>query len=120
MKVERRAVLGGVDHTARCSRRCGLSPIRDSEALDRCADGEPRRGWSKLGLAALDEYDSGRGWERHLAPMWTVKETLALGADLPGRTATSSSSTATRRAPAEASTPLWAFPSSAPARKARR
>jgi hypothetical protein len=29
----------------------------------------------KLGLAAVDEYDDGRGWEKHLVPAWTVKET---------------------------------------------
>lgn len=72
MKVERRALLGGVDRTALLA-GLGLSPDAGSEALDRLKPADKAR-LLKLGLAEADEYDAGRGWERHLAPAWTVRE----------------------------------------------
>jgi hypothetical protein len=73
MKVERKAMLGGTDHSALLA-AMGLAADSGSEALDRLKPAEKGR-LVKLGLAEPDEYDSGRGWERHLAPAWTVKET---------------------------------------------
>jgi uncharacterized protein DUF4424 len=73
MKVERKAVLGGVDRTALLA-ELGLVPDSETGALDRLKPADKAR-LAKLGLAEPDEYDSGRGWERHLAPAWTVKET---------------------------------------------
>ncbi|MGZ8285027.1 MAG: DUF4424 domain-containing protein [Allosphingosinicella sp.] len=72
MKVERKAMMGGVDRTALLA-ALGLIPDSGSEALDRLKPADKAR-LVKLGLAGADEYDAGRGWERHLAPMWTVKE----------------------------------------------
>ncbi|HEX8469051.1 MAG TPA: DUF4424 domain-containing protein [Allosphingosinicella sp.] len=72
MKVERKAVLGGADRTALLA-SLGLAPDSASEALDRLKPADKAR-LVKLGLAEADEYDSGRGLERHLAPVWTVKE----------------------------------------------
>jgi hypothetical protein len=72
LKVERKAMLKGVDRTGLLA-ALGLSPESGTEALDRLKPADQAR-LVKLGLAAPDEYDAGRGWERHLAPMWTVKE----------------------------------------------
>jgi hypothetical protein len=73
MAVERRAMLGGVDRTALLA-GLGLDPAAQGEALDRLAPAAKAR-LQQLGLAVIDEYDAGRGWERHLVPAWTVKET---------------------------------------------
>jgi hypothetical protein len=72
-RIERRAVLGGVDHSALLA-GLGLAPDAGTEALDALPPADKAR-LVKLGLAEADEYDAGRGMERHLAPMWTVKET---------------------------------------------
>jgi hypothetical protein len=72
MKVERKAVLGGVDRTALLA-GLGLAPDSGVEQLDRLPAPAKAR-LVKLGLAETEEYDAGRGWERHLAPAWTVKE----------------------------------------------
>jgi hypothetical protein len=72
MKVERKAVLGGVDRTALLA-SLGLAPDSGTEKLDRLR-AEDKARLVKLGLAETDEYDAGRGWERHLAPVWTVRE----------------------------------------------
>jgi hypothetical protein len=72
MKVERKAMLAGADRTALLA-ALGLAPDSRSEALDRLKPADKSR-LVKLGLAEPDEYDSGRGWERHLAPVWTVGE----------------------------------------------
>jgi hypothetical protein len=72
MKVERKAVLGGIDRTALLA-SLGLTPDSDGAALDKLRPADRTR-LVKLGLAEPDEYDSGKGWERHLAPLWTVRE----------------------------------------------
>jgi hypothetical protein len=73
MKVERKAMLGGTDRTALLT-GLGLAPDSGTQALDRLKATDKAR-LVKLGLAEPDEYDAGKGWERHLAPAWTVKET---------------------------------------------
>ncbi|HYI40168.1 MAG TPA: DUF4424 family protein [Allosphingosinicella sp.] len=72
MKVERKAVLGGVDHDALLS-SLGLAPDSDSEALGRLAPADKGR-LIRLGLAALDQYGSGRDPVTRLIPIWTVRE----------------------------------------------
>ncbi|HEU0097759.1 MAG TPA: DUF4424 domain-containing protein [Allosphingosinicella sp.] len=72
MEVERRAVRSGADYTHLLATH-GLLPTADGKALDRLSESERSR-LVKLGLAEPDEYDSGRGWERHLTPAWTVTE----------------------------------------------
>jgi hypothetical protein len=72
MKVERKAVLDGADRTALLA-SLGLAPDSGSEALDRLKPEDKAR-LVRLGLAAPDEFDAGRGWESHLAPTWTVQE----------------------------------------------
>ena len=72
MKVERKAVLAGIDRTALLA-GLRLAPDSDSEALDRLPAADKAR-LVKLGLAEPDEFDAGKGLERHLAPIWTVQE----------------------------------------------
>ncbi|HEY0131596.1 MAG TPA: DUF4424 domain-containing protein [Allosphingosinicella sp.] len=72
MKVERKAMVGGVDRTALLA-ALGVATDAGSEALDRLKPADQER-LVKLGVAGRDEYDAGKGWERHLAPAWTVKE----------------------------------------------
>ncbi|PSJ41650.1 DUF4424 domain-containing protein [Allosphingosinicella deserti] len=74
MAVERKAVLGGKDHTALLT-SLGV-PLSDEpgDALDRLGKAAQDR-LVALGLVQPDEYERGGGMERHLAPAWTVKET---------------------------------------------
>jgi len=70
---DRRAMLGSVDHSSRLF-KLRLPLDADSEALDKLSAAD-KAALVKLGLAEVEEYDSGKGWERHLVPMWTLKET---------------------------------------------
>jgi hypothetical protein len=73
MAVERKAVLKGTDRTAEL-KRLGVTPDSSGEALDALAPADRERLVDQR-LAAIDEYDDGKGWERHLVPAWTEKET---------------------------------------------
>ncbi len=73
MAVERKANLGGTDHSATLA-EFGLTPSSGGEALDALPEAQRER-LVKLGLAAIDEYDHGKGLEKHFVPAWTVKET---------------------------------------------
>jgi hypothetical protein len=75
MKVERKALLGKADHTALLTRLDVPLSEEAGERLDRLAKADQDR-LLALGLVAIEEYDVGRGMERHLAPLWTVKETF--------------------------------------------
>jgi len=72
MWKDRRAMLGSVDHTSRLF-KLRLPLDADSEALDKLSAADKAE-LVRLGLAEVEEYDSGKGWQRHLAPMWTLKE----------------------------------------------
>lgn len=72
MAVERKAKLGGADRTAELA-GFGLTPDSEGEALDALPPAQRER-LVKLGLAAIDEYDNGKGWEKHFVPAWTVQE----------------------------------------------
>jgi hypothetical protein len=73
MAVERRALHGGADRTGLLA-AMGLTPQSEFGALDRLPAAQRAR-LETMGLAVIDEYDGGKGWERHLVPAWTVKET---------------------------------------------
>ena len=73
MAVERKARLGGADRTDVLA-QFGLSPDSQGEALDALPQAQRER-LVKLGLAAIDEYDNGKGWEKHFVPAWTMTET---------------------------------------------
>jgi hypothetical protein len=73
MAVERKARLGAADRTAVLA-QFGLAPDSEGEALDALPQVQRER-LLQLGLAAVDEYDNGKGWEKHFVPAWTVSET---------------------------------------------
>ena len=79
MQVERRALLGGADHSALLE-SLGVPILAENsfvavaEAVDRLAPGQQQR-LLELGLVEATEYDSGDGMRRHFEPLWTVKET---------------------------------------------
>ena len=70
MKVERKAMLGGVDHSA-LLRSLGLAVDADSEALGRLKPADKEK-LIRLGLAAVD-HSSGED-STYLEPIWSVGE----------------------------------------------
>ncbi len=78
MQVERRALAGDSDVSDLLTALgVPLSPGDDygvlRNAFDALAPADQDE-LVELGLAEIDEYDAGRGMERHLAPMWRVVE----------------------------------------------
>jgi len=77
-EVEQRALVGSLDRTAWLTAHgVPLAPHLDGviarlDALPRAVQDEA----VALGLVVPDEYDAGRGWERHLNPAWTLKTTF--------------------------------------------
>ena len=74
MRVERKAILNGRDLTAIVT-GMGLPVVADD--LGKRMDALPaakRQQLERAGLAEVDEYDNGKGMERHLFPVWTVRE----------------------------------------------
>ncbi len=78
MQVEQRVTAKGVDHTALLqSLKVPLSP--QLAATNRALDLLPKDKWDELvglGLAEVEEYDAGKGMERHLAARWGVQTTF--------------------------------------------
>lgn len=81
LQVERRAFLGATEHTALLNElRVPIAPVLANErntthdALDALTPAQKQR-LIRLGLAREEEYDAGRGMERHLVPLWTLRET---------------------------------------------
>ncbi len=73
--VEIKAFGNGVDQTA-LLRKLGVPMYPDADydgltALPKAKQDE----LIGLGLAAVNEFDSGKGWEQHVVPMWTLKTT---------------------------------------------
>lgn len=76
-EVEQIVTRKGVDHT-RLLRSLGVPLSPHLPAAGAALDALPaatRDRLVKLGLAEVDEFDAGKGWERHLAPRWTLKAT---------------------------------------------
>ncbi|MGK9171148.1 DUF4424 domain-containing protein [Inquilinus limosus] len=73
--VEVKAFGNGVDQTA-LLRRLGvpLYPDADYDGLTALPRAQ-RDELIKLGLAAVNEFDAGKGWEQHVVPSWTLKTT---------------------------------------------
>ncbi|MCA1748117.1 MAG: DUF4424 domain-containing protein [Parasphingopyxis sp.] len=79
LEVEIRAFLGETEHTA-LLRELGVPLASEHGAweIGRALDALPRDARDRLieaGLAETTEYDAGEGLERHLEPLWTVRET---------------------------------------------
>ncbi|WP_225768653.1 DUF4424 domain-containing protein [Inquilinus sp. Marseille-Q2685] len=74
-EVEVKAFGNGVDQTA-LLRRLGvpLYPDVDYDGLTGLPKAQ-RDELIALGLAAVNEFDSGQGWEQHVVPSWTLKTT---------------------------------------------
>lgn len=74
MAVERKALLEGRDVTSVLTAlKVPISGDKIGTALDALPRPERER-LLRTGLAQVDEYDAGRGMEKHLVPAWTVKE----------------------------------------------
>lgn len=77
-EVEQKAMVGNVDHSAWLKARgIPLAPQLDTvtPALDRLSDADKAEA-ARRGLVVVDEYDAGKGWESHLAPLWVLKTTF--------------------------------------------
>lgn len=78
--VERKALLGAADRTA-LLQRLGV-PVAPGPggtaaivAALNALPAQERERLRRLGLIDIDEYDAGRGWQRDVVPLWTVRET---------------------------------------------
>jgi hypothetical protein len=89
MKSEHKALLGGTDHSALLARL--HVPVADDpdpsqavipEALNALPPAAQAR-LVRLGLAAVDEYEPETGIQRHLVPMWTIRQTFHWQQTLP-------------------------------------
>lgn len=78
MEVEQRAFARGVDQTAWLAAHGVPLALQMDGAIARL-DALPKAAQDEaiaLGLAVPDEYDQGKGWERHLNPAWILKTTF--------------------------------------------
>lgn len=76
-KVEQKALAFGIDRTEMLQKlKIPVAP--HLAATTTALDALPQAQWKDLidmGLARVDEFDAGKGVERHLAPLWTLKTT---------------------------------------------
>jgi hypothetical protein len=85
-KVEQRVTAAGIDRTQLLrSLAVPLAPHlpATNEALDRL----PADKWQdflRLGIAEIEEYDTGRGMQKHLAPRWGLNTTFYWEQTFPG------------------------------------
>jgi hypothetical protein len=88
-EVQQRVSALGVDQTALLTKLgVPLAPHLEAtrDALDKLPAVEQER-LVGLGLAGIEEYDSGQGWERHLAPLWVLSTAFYWQQNFPaGRT----------------------------------
>lgn len=74
-EVEVKAFGNGVDQTA-LLRKLGVPLYPDAEYDGLTALPKAQRDeLIGLGLAAINEFNSGQGWEQHVSPTWTLKTT---------------------------------------------
>ena len=78
MDVEQKAMVGDVDRTAWLTARGMPLALHVDGIVDRLDALSPadQAEAVRLGLAVPDEYDAGRGWEKHLNPAWILKTTF--------------------------------------------
>ncbi len=73
-KLQQRVTALGVDQTA-LLQSLGVPLAPQSQQTRDALDKVPHEKWDRLmalGLTGLDEYDSGNGQEKHLAPIWLL------------------------------------------------
>lgn len=78
MAIEQKALVGGVDRTAWLTMRgvpLALHVDGVIERLDALSPADQDEA-IRLGLAVPDEYDAGKGWEKHFNPAWILKTTF--------------------------------------------
>jgi Domain of unknown function (DUF4424) len=76
-KLERKATINGRDHRALLERfGVPVAPESINEATAAMDRLPPARQAElvRLGLAGQEEYDAGKGMEKHLIPLWTVED----------------------------------------------
>jgi len=74
-RIEQRVFSKGVDQTAYL-RSLGVPLAPQIEATGKALDRQPKAVQErllKIGLAIPDDFDAGKGWERHLQPTWTLR-----------------------------------------------
>ena len=77
MKIEQRAFKNGVDRTAYLQ-KLGIPLAPHLDGTNQALDALPQATKDqlvKLDLAIVDEYDAGKGWEKHWRARWTLKTT---------------------------------------------
>jgi hypothetical protein len=77
-EVEQRVFAAGIDRTA-LLRSLNIPLAPHLQATGRALDKLPRERWDeliRLGLAEVEEFDAGKGMERHLAPRWALRTTF--------------------------------------------
>jgi hypothetical protein len=77
-QVEQRVYAAGLDRT-QLLRSLGIPLAPHLKATSDALDRLPRARWDeliRLGLAAIDEYDAGKGTEQHLEPRWSLQTTF--------------------------------------------
>jgi hypothetical protein len=77
-QVEQRVAAGGIDRTEYL-RQLGIPLAPHLAATNAALDRLPRAKWDELiryGLAEIEEYDAGKGMERHLSARWALRTTF--------------------------------------------
>jgi hypothetical protein len=77
IKAEQRVLAVGIDRTS-FLRSLGLPLAPHLSSTNEALDRLPLEKWDdllRLGLAEIEEYDAGRGTQRHLAARWTLQTT---------------------------------------------
>ncbi|MDQ0464092.1 hypothetical protein QO010_001863 [Caulobacter ginsengisoli] len=77
-RVEQKAFSKGVDRSAYLT-ALGIPLAAQTKAADDAIDALPQAKKDELvrmGLAAIDEFDAGKGWEKHWRASWTVRTTF--------------------------------------------
>ncbi|MCF8503465.1 MAG: DUF4424 domain-containing protein [Caulobacter sp.] len=78
MAVEQRAIAGGVDRSAWLQAH-GIPLALHLDGVGARLDALPRAAQEeamRLGLVTPEEFDQGKGWEKHLTPAWILKTTF--------------------------------------------
>jgi hypothetical protein len=89
-KAEQKVFAASIDRTA-FLRDLGIPLAPHLQATNRKLDELPRAKWDELvraGLAEIEEYDAGKGMERHLSARWTLRTTFYWDQTFKARTET--------------------------------